>query len=310
MVKITVIGGGCLGVKIIGELAFHGHEVRVYDRSPDRLDYVRLRVQDEKTLLAEDGLLPPSGFVVCSYKGDILYISRLEEAVRSSDFIFEAVPEDLALKQDLFEWVSQCCKSDAVIATSSMTLNVDDVCERASHKERCLVVRYLYPVYCIPEVEIVPSSYTSLTTLEKVRQFLSRMGKVAFLRAGKDPRVLTSKEREAKKAVTLNYQSLICSPEFIKNMRECKGTVQKIPPTIPNLADKQILSKGADFDLDEPLGREKDCVVCMDEERNCVLHPCHHMCTCISCGRLLLKRQDACPICRKHISSIFRVYHS
>ncbi|GFT70297.1 l-carnitine dehydrogenase [Trichonephila clavipes] len=244
MVKITVIGGGCLGVKIIGELAFHGHEVRVYDRSPDRLDYVRLRVQDEKTLLAEDGLLPPSGFV-----GDILYISRLEEAVRSSDFIFEAVPEDLALKQDLFEWVSQCCKSDAVIATSSMTLNVDDVCERASHKERCLVVRYLYPVYCIPEVEIVPSSYTSLTTLEKVRQFLSRMGKVAFLRAGKDPRVLTSKEREAKKA------------EFIKNMRECKGTVQKIPPTIPNLADKQILSKGADFDLDEPLGREKDCVV-------------------------------------------------
>lgn len=293
MVKITVIGGGCLGVKIVGELAFHGHEVRVYDQSPERLDYVRLRVQDEKTLLAEDGLLPPSGFI-----GDILYISRLEEAVRSSDFIFEAVPEDLALKQDLFEWVSQCCKSDAVIATSSMTLNVDQIAERASHKERCLVVRYLYPVYCIPEVEIVPSTYTSLATLEKVRQFLSRMGKVAFLRAGKDPRVLTSKEREAKKA------------QFIKNMRECKGTVQKIPPTIPNLADKQILSKGADFDLDEPMGREKDCVVCMDEERNCVLHPCHHMCTCISCGRLLLKRQDACPICRKHISSIFRVYHS
>ncbi|GFY47182.1 hypothetical protein TNIN_75961 [Trichonephila inaurata madagascariensis] len=234
MVKITVIGGGCLGVKIIGELAFHGHGV-----------------------------------------GDILYISRLEEAVRSSDFIFEAVPEDLALKQDLFEWVSQCCKSDAVIATSSMTLNVDDVCERASHKERCLVVRYLYPVYCIPEVEIVPSSYTSLATLEKVRQFLSRMGKVAFLRAGKDPRVLTSKEREAKKA------------QFIKNMRECKGTVQKIPPIIPNLADKQILSKGADFELDEPSGREKDCVVCMDEERNCVLHPCHHMCTCISCGQCI-----------------------
>ncbi|GFT70976.1 3-hydroxybutyryl-CoA dehydrogenase [Nephila pilipes] len=254
MVKVTVIGGGCLGVKIIGELAFHGHEVRVYDRSPERLDYVRLRVQDEKALLAEDGLLPPSGFV-----GDVLYISRLEEAVRSSDFIFEAVPEDLALKQDLFEWVSQCCKSDAVIATNSMTLNIDQIAERASHKERCIGVRYLYPVYCIPEVEIVPSTLTSLITLDKVRQFLSRMGKVAFFRSGKDPLVLTSKQREAKKA------------EFIKNMRESKGTVQKIPQTIPNLADKQILSKGADFELDEHSGREKDCVVCMDEERNCML---------------------------------------
>ncbi|GIX95115.1 l-carnitine dehydrogenase [Caerostris darwini] len=256
MVKVTVIGGGSLGVKIIGELAFHGHEVRVYDRSPERLDYVRLRVQDEKALLCEDGLLPPSGFV-----GDIFYVSRLEEAVRTSDFIFEAVPEDLALKQDLFEWISQCCKIDAVIATNSMTLSIDSIAERASNKARCLGVRYLYPVYCIPEVEIVPGSQTALATLEKVRKFLGRMGKVAFFRSGTEPLVLTSKQREAKKA------------EFIKNIRESKGNVQKIPQTIPNLADKQILSKGAEFDLEEPSGREKDCVVCMDEERNYGIFP-------------------------------------
>lgn len=30
-------------------------------------------------------------------------MTRLEEAVKTSDFIFEAVSEDLALKQDLFE---------------------------------------------------------------------------------------------------------------------------------------------------------------------------------------------------------------
>ena len=55
---------------------------------------------------------------------------------------------------------------------------------------------------------------------------------------------------------------------------------------------------------------EKECVVCMDSERNCVLHPCHHLCTCIQCGRLLFKRQDACPICRRTITNVFRVYHS
>ncbi|GIX74874.1 l-carnitine dehydrogenase [Caerostris extrusa] len=123
----------------------------------------------------------------------------LEEAVRTSDFIFEAVPEDLALKQDLFEWISQCCKIDAVIATNSMTLSIDSIAERASNKARCLGVRYLYPVYCIPEVEIVPGSQTALATLEKVRKFLGRMGKVAFFRSGTEPLVLTSKQREAKK---------------------------------------------------------------------------------------------------------------
>lgn len=293
MVKVTVIGGGSLGIKIIGELAYHGHEVRVYDRSPEVLDRVRLRIQEEKRLLAEDGLLMTSNFL-----GDIYYVSRLEEAVKSADFIFEAVPDDLALKQDLFEWVSQCCKPDCIIASNSMNLNIDDIAERASHRERCLVIRFLFPVYCIPEVELVLGSCTSVPVLEKVRVFLARMGKVPFFRSGKDPLVLSPEEREAKKTT------------FIKFVQENKGNLQMLKRSIPNLTDKQILLKAVDLDIDDLQSREKDCVVCMDEERNCVLHPCHHMCTCTTCGRLLLKRQDSCPICRKHISSIFRVFHS
>ncbi|XP_054720339.1 3-hydroxybutyryl-CoA dehydrogenase-like [Uloborus diversus] len=294
MVKVAVVGGGSLGVKIIGELAYHGHEVRVYDRSPESLDKVRLRIQEDKRLLTEDGVLMSPTFL-----GEVYYMSRLEDAVKSVDFVFEAVPEDLALKQDLFEWVSQSCKADTVIASNSMNLSIDDIVERAACKERCLVVRFLFPVYCIPEVEIVPGKNTSLQTLEKVRNFLSRMGKVAFFRSGKDPLVLSPEERELKKM------------EFIRNLQEHKGSLLKIKRNVPNLSDKTLLSKGVDLDSDHEYStREKDCVVCMDEERNCVLHPCHHICTCTTCGRLLLKRQDACPICRKHIASIFRVFHS
>lgn len=293
MVKVAVIGGGSLGIKIIGELAYHGHEVRVYDRSPETLDRIRLRIQEEKRLLTEDGMLMTPNFL-----GDIYYVSRLEEAVKSADFIFEAVPDDLALKQDLFEWISQCSKSDSIIASNSMSLNIDDIAERASHKDRCLVIRFLFPVYCIPEVELVLNNCTSIAVLEKVRVFLARMGKVPFFRSGKDPLVLSPEEREAKKL------------KFIKFIQENKGNLQKLKRSIPNLTDKQILSKAIDLDAEVFSSREKDCVVCMDEERNCVLLPCHHMCTCTTCGRLLLKRQDSCPICRKHISSIFRVFHS
>ncbi|XP_042903748.1 L-carnitine dehydrogenase [Parasteatoda tepidariorum] len=293
MVRVAVIGGGSLGVKIVGELAYHGHEVRVYDRSPEALDHVRLRIQEDTRLLTEDGVLTSPKFL-----GDVYYMSRLEEAVKSADFIFEAVPEDLALKQDIFEWTSQCAKTDAVIATNSMSLNIDEVSERASYKERCLVVRYLFPVYCIPEVEIVLGKETSVFTLEKVRGFLSRMGKIAFLRSGPEPFVLSPQQREAKKN------------DFLRTIKENKGCPAKLCRRVPNLTDKPILNKAVEVDIEEYSSREKDCVVCMDEERNCVLHPCHHMCTCTTCGRLLLKRQDACPICRKHISSIFRVYHS
>jgi len=35
-------------------------------------------------------------------QGQILFISNLEEAVRDAEFVFEVVPEDLKIKQQLF----------------------------------------------------------------------------------------------------------------------------------------------------------------------------------------------------------------
>lgn len=36
-------------------------------------------------------------------QGQILFISSLEETVRDADFVFEVVPEDLKIKQELFK---------------------------------------------------------------------------------------------------------------------------------------------------------------------------------------------------------------
>lgn len=60
-------------------------------------------------------------------------------------------------------------------------------------------VRFLYPVYFIPEVELVPSKHTSLETLEHVRRFLEKMNKVAFFRSGSEPIVLNEEQRDARR---------------------------------------------------------------------------------------------------------------
>lgn len=39
----------------------------------------------------------------CYAQGQILFISTLEETVRDAEFVFEVVPEDLKLKQELFK---------------------------------------------------------------------------------------------------------------------------------------------------------------------------------------------------------------
>ena len=109
------------------------------------------------------------------FKGQILFISHLEEAVRDADFIFEAVVENLVVKTDLFERVSQCCKPSAVIATNTIQLNINSVTERVAYKERTLGVRFLFPVYYIPEVEITPSAKTSGDTIERGWIFAAKL---------------------------------------------------------------------------------------------------------------------------------------
>lgn len=51
------------------------------------------------------------------------------------------------------------------------------------------------------------------------------------------------------------------------------------------------------------------CVSCWDEKSTTVLLPCKHLCVCEECtGRLMVSAQPACPICRKSIHEIMKVF--
>ncbi|XP_011369276.1 E3 ubiquitin-protein ligase NEURL1B isoform X2 [Pteropus alecto] len=60
----------------------------------------------------------------------------------------------------------------------------------------------------------------------------------------------------------------------------------------------------------EPAGSKNgECTVCFDGEVDTVIYTCGHMCLCHSCG-LRLKRQAraCCPICRRPIKDVIKIY--
>ena len=63
--------------------------------------------------------------------------------------MFECVPENLALKKEIFKQIEKHCPKDAIIATSAMKLPINEIFEDLETKERCLGVRFLYPVYFV-----------------------------------------------------------------------------------------------------------------------------------------------------------------
>ena len=75
-----------------------------------------------------------------------------------------------------------------------------------------------------------------------------------------------------------------------------------------------LLEKYSDKLLNEQLGfyiRPKStenrltCIICLDNERNILFNPCHHICCCNRCVNNL---NNMCPVCRQEIQSRTRVY--
>lgn len=46
---------------------------------------------------------------------------------------------------------------------------------------------------------------------------------------------------------------------------------------------------------------QKECLVCLDTDKDTVIMPCGHLCVCSDCGKGLVKNKHTCPICRGHI---------
>uniref|UniRef100_A0A0N5B9H8 RING-type domain-containing protein n=1 Tax=Strongyloides papillosus TaxID=174720 RepID=A0A0N5B9H8_STREA len=51
------------------------------------------------------------------------------------------------------------------------------------------------------------------------------------------------------------------------------------------------------------------CVVCMVESRSWLCYPCGHVCFCDKCCKLFSQNNKSCPICRRKIDGICKVYY-
>ena len=55
--------------------------------------------------------------------------------------------------------------------------------------------------------------------------------------------------------------------------------------------------------------QEKECVLCLSEDKDTLIMPCGHFCVCAGCGQGLVKAKQTCPICREHIASLIPIKH-
>jgi len=98
---------------------------------------------------------------------------------------------------------------------------------------------------------------------------------------------------------TLNGNHEINGVRVLKQVVLINGLPFEIK-TIYGMAEEHDAIEG-DVKVDVKDCESKECLVCLDTEKNTVVMPCVHLCICCDCGKDLIKNKYTCPVCRGHI---------
>lgn len=81
------------------------------------------------------------------------------------DWVIEAVFEELSIKQEVFAEIEKHVSPEAVLATNTSSLSVEQIAAKLQHPERVVGFHFFNPVAVMPLIEVVKTPQTDEATL-------------------------------------------------------------------------------------------------------------------------------------------------
>jgi 3-hydroxybutyryl-CoA dehydrogenase len=174
--NISVLGAGIMGHGIAQSFLMGGYPVSLYDIQESILETAKSHIEKNLGLFYESGLIGKKDIDVSLQR--LSTTTDLKLAVEGSDFIVEAAPEDLGLKQRLFEQVESFCGGNTIIATNTSSLTLKGIGVRVKNRDRLVVTHWFNPPHIVPTVEVVKGEQTGDETMETAYQLLEKIKKM------------------------------------------------------------------------------------------------------------------------------------
>ncbi len=171
--KGAVIGVGTMGPGIAATLSRGGLDMVLYDVSAEQLRKAEADMPSLQKVLDE--------IKVAASSGKISYESDLARAVREADFVIEAVPERLELKQRVFAELDRLARPAAILASNTSGIPITRLQEAVACKSRVVGMHWSNPPHVIPMVEVIAGEHTDPGVVERTRRLVADCGLIAVL---------------------------------------------------------------------------------------------------------------------------------
>ena len=167
--RAAVIGTGTMGPGMGAVLARAGIAVAMYDVSEEALDRSKAGVGLAEGVLDQLDTPQVDG-------GSIRYTADLADALQDVDFVFEAVPEKLEIKHEVFRDLERHVGADTILASNTSGIPITKIAEGCEHPERVVGTHWSNPPHLIPMIEVIPGERTNEETVDAAVALVERIG--------------------------------------------------------------------------------------------------------------------------------------
>jgi 3-hydroxyacyl-CoA dehydrogenase len=101
----------------------------------------------------------------------------------SCDLVIEAVFEELAIKQQVFQELETHVSPECILASNTSSLSISDIARVLTHPERMVGIHFFNPVAVMPLVEVVKAEKSSDEALATAVWCVNQLRKTAVLTA-------------------------------------------------------------------------------------------------------------------------------
>jgi 3-hydroxyacyl-CoA dehydrogenase len=131
------------------------------------------------------------------------------------DFVVEAVPERMEIKQSVFAQLDAVTPGHAVLSSNTSSLSITEMAEATSRPEKAVGFHFFYPASVMRLIEVIEGEETSEDTIQTAANFAQAIRKTA-VRCGEVPgfvvnRILNSAVSEVWRTVDeedLDYKEI------------------------------------------------------------------------------------------------------
>lgn len=169
-----------MGAQIAQLLAQSGFSVSAYDVSEAQLhsglDLVRKGKYGLENSVAKRRMTEEEADNALSR---ITLLNSLEDTCKGSDFVLEAVVEDLDTKREIFSKVAVYANQDAILASNTSTLTISRISESFSPKVRARIagMHFFNPPQVMKLVEVVRTRETNREVVSKIEALCTSLHK-------------------------------------------------------------------------------------------------------------------------------------